>query len=248
MGKYSYTWSYGGIVRGPREEKRLSLIFTGGEYGEGFKDVLDQLAEKNVKGGFFFTGAFLEQDALRPLVQRAVREGHYIGPHSHAHLLYCPWEDRSITLVHCEEFKDDLEMNLEELAVFGRTKEEMRFWIPPYEWYNDQISAWSREMGMRLFNFTPGTLSHADYTTEDMKNYRSSDVIWKSIFDYESTKEDGLNGWIMLIHVGAGEKRRDKFYARLGALIEELRGRGYDFARIDDLLAGAPLVEPGDKP
>ena len=91
-------------------------------------------------------------------------------------------------------------------------------------------------MGLQLINYTPGTLSHADYTTTKDKNYRSSETIYNSIIDYERSKPAGLNGFILLMHIGAGPNRTDKFYSRLPALIKYLKQKGYQFQTVDKLL------------
>jgi peptidoglycan/xylan/chitin deacetylase (PgdA/CDA1 family) len=87
-----------------------------------------------------------------------------------------------------------------------------------------------------LFNHTPGTLSAADYTTPTMSNYRTSDQIWNSIIDLEEHSGAGLNGLILLIHIGTDPERTDKFYYRLEPLLLYLRESGYRLIRIDSLL------------
>ncbi|HMZ52519.1 MAG TPA: polysaccharide deacetylase family protein [Candidatus Sumerlaeota bacterium] len=240
----SFEFSYGGVIRAPRDKKEMALIFTGGDFAEGANHVAEVLAEEKVPGSFFFTGDFLENPANRNAIRKLVHDGHYLGPHSYEHLLYCPWEDREKTLVTREQFMSDLVKNITALENFDVPRARITWWIPPYEWYNDDISNWSRELGLRLFNFTPGTLSHTDYTTDDAKNHRSCDTIWKSIFDYEEKQADGLNGFMLLTHVGAGDKRTDKFFLRLRALVRELRARGYDLKPVDELLANAPQQAP----
>jgi peptidoglycan/xylan/chitin deacetylase (PgdA/CDA1 family) len=91
-------------------------------------------------------------------------------------------------------------------------------------------------MGLQLISFTPGTLSHADYTTLEAANYRSSETIWNSIMDMEAASLSGLNGAILLMHIGAGNKRTDKFYDRLPQLIKTLQEKGYNLVRVDELL------------
>jgi len=135
-----------------------------------------------------------------------------------------------------EQFKSDLQKNYDELKRFGIPKSSVHFFLPPYEWYNDTVALWTKEMSLQLINYTPGTLSHADYTTPAEKNYRSSDVIYQSIIDYEQNHTRGLNGFILLMHVGTDEKRTDKFYNRLPELIQWLKDKGYSFVRIDELL------------
>lgn len=110
------------------------------------------------------------------------------------------------------------------------------FFLPPFEWYNDTIAAWTKQMKLQLINYTPGTLSHGDYTTPDVKNYRSSDVIYQSIIDYEQKHLNGLNGFILLMHIGTDAKRTDKFYLRLPQLIDYLKNKNYKLVRIDELL------------
>ncbi len=118
----------------------------------------------------------------------------------------------------------------------GIKKEKARLFLPPYEWYNDSIAAWTKAIGLQLINFTPGTLSHADYTTPGMKNYRSSNEIYTSIINCEKAKPAGLNGFILLIHVGTDPRRTDKFYKRLPGLIKYLKAKGYQFQTVDQLL------------
>jgi len=110
----------------------------------------------------------------------------------------------------------------------------INYFIPPYEWYNDTIAAWSKQMGLQLVNYSPGTKSTADYTTPDMKNYRGSEEIYQSILDKE--KAGGLNGFILLIHFGTDPKRTDKFYNRLDELLTRLKGKGYRFSPVADIL------------
>ena len=118
------------------------------------------------------------------------------------------------------------------MAKFGITKEEARYFMPPYEWYNTAVSKWSNEIGLQIINFTPGTTSNADYTIPTMANYVSSDSIFARILRFESTQKNGLNGFLLLSHIGTDEQRTDKFYNKLDELITELKSRGYSFGRL----------------
>ena len=124
----------------------------------------------------------------------------------------------------------------EKAETFGYKAAFNRYFLPPYEWYNDSISKWSKEAGIQLINYTPGTLSHADYTTTKDKNYRSSETIYNSIINYEQSKPAGLNGFILLMHIGSGPNRMYKFYTRLPVLIKYLKQKGYQFQTVDKLL------------
>lgn len=89
---------------------------------------------------------------------------------------------------------------------------------------------------MTLINFTPGTRSNADYTGEADRNFVPSSVIYDSILARERQDPNGLNGFILLLHLGAGPGRQDKFHTRFGGLLDVLAAKGYEFVRVDELL------------
>jgi peptidoglycan/xylan/chitin deacetylase (PgdA/CDA1 family) len=140
-------------------------------------------------------------------------------------------------LVSRKEFTDDLLANLVEIQNFGVNRSSIKYFIPPYEWYNDTIAAWTKEMGIQLMNFSPGTKSTADYTFPGLSNYRTSDEIYQSIIEKEQNDEHGLNGFILLIHVGTDPKRTDKFYNRFDELLKTLEGKAYTFSTLDEVFA-----------
>jgi peptidoglycan/xylan/chitin deacetylase (PgdA/CDA1 family) len=226
----------GGIIRGPKDKKQIALEFTADQFSDGGKIILDELAKRGVKASFFFTGNFFTNSENTALAKRIVKEGHYLGPHSDKHLLYCPWEGPKKTLVSKELFRRDLENNLKKITKLGVKRTEIKYWIPPYEHYNEEIVSWSRELGLTLLNFTPGTRSTADYTEDDAKNFVSSKTIFDSIIKKEQGDSSGLNGFLLLAHFGVGPKRTDKFYNHIGALLDYLEKRGYEFVRVDELL------------
>jgi endoglucanase len=232
--KFSY--SHGGIIRGDSMQKNIALVFTGHEFGEGGDFIANTLQQEKVKASFFLTGKFYSNPAFKKIIQRLRVNGHLLGPHSYQHLLYCDWNKRDSLLVTRSDFVDDLIYNLDIMNQQGINTLKAKFFLPPYEWYNDTIAEWTKELNIQLVNYTPGTFSHADYTTSKDKNYRSSEMIYNSIIDYEKAKTSGLNGFILLMHIGAGPDRTDKFYKHLPALIKYLKTKGYRLQTIDQLL------------
>ena len=160
--------------------------------------------------------------------------GHYLGAHSDKHLLYNDWTNRDSLLVTKEEFLNDLKGNYQKMEKSGIKKEDAYYFLPPYEWYNQTIVEWTTDAGFQLINMTHGTLSHADYTTPDAKNYRSSKDIFDNIIAYE--KANNMNGFMLLTHIGTHPSRTDKFYNYLPQLIRYLKQKGYSFVRVDELL------------
>jgi len=219
----------GGIVRTDPSIKHIDFVFTAADKADGADKIIETLRKYNIRGGFFFTGEFFER--FPDVVRRLLDEGHYVGSHSYGHLLYSPWDNRDSMLVTKEEFQKDMFKSFEALRKAG--VEDAPYFIPPYEHYNRTISAWAKEIGLQVVNYTSGTSTNGDYTTPDMANYYSSKTIMNKIWNCEKNDPNGLNGHIMLIHFGTVDERTDKFYNQLPKLIRELRRKGYSFTPLN---------------
>lgn len=234
-GKYSKI--YGAIVRGDITKKQIALVFTGDEFADGGISIARTLKEHHINGSFFLTGRFYRNKDFQNIIKTLIDNGNYMGVHSDMHLLYCDWTKRDSLLVTHKQFTEDLENAYKELGNWKIDKDSAKFFLPPYEWYNDTISSWTSQTGLQLVNFTSGTRSNADYTYPEMGNkYVDSERIYKSIVDYESSSSTGLNGFLLLVHIGTDVRRKDKFYTHLPKLIKELKERGYQFVKVNALL------------
>ncbi|GAB2517885.1 glycoside hydrolase family 9 protein [Spirosoma aerophilum] len=247
------TYFKGAKIRGDTAVRRLALVFTGDEFADGGFSIARTLRKHQVRASFFLTGRFLRNPSFASLIRQLQQDGNYLGPHSDQHLLYCDWVKRDSLLVSRQQFVEDLRANYAALSgVLGGTnqtpylgdmafdssrpkRQTVKLFLPPYEWYNDSIATWAQDEGIQLINYTPGTLSHADYTTPQDRNYRSSATILQSIRHYEQKKPSGLNGFILLMHIGTSPNRTDKLYAHLDELLTELRQKKYQFVRVDAL-------------
>jgi peptidoglycan/xylan/chitin deacetylase (PgdA/CDA1 family) len=216
--------SQGAIIRSDTSVKTIYLLFSGHDFDEGFDHVLDVLNAQNVSASFFLTGDFVRSHL--ELVKSINAADHFVGAHSDKHLLYCDWTKRDSLLVSPEAIKRDIHDNLSALTALEIFP---KIFLPPYEWYNQEVVTLAKELDQTTINFSPGTRSNADYTTPSMKNYISSDEILKSIYSFEKT--NGLNGFHLLIHPGTSPERIDKLYHHLDILITELKSKGYQFGR-----------------
>ena len=222
---------HGAIVRMDTTKKVIYLVFTAHEFADGYTVVRETLSKHNIKASFFFTGDFYRSPEFSNLIKTLKEEGHYLGAHSDKHLLYCTWENRDSLLVTQEIFNKDVMDNYTEMEKFGIDKEDALYYMPPYEWYNLQISKWTKKLELTLFNFSGGTSSNQDWTYPELgKAYISSEDIYKKIIDYE--EDHGMNGFIFLSHIGTDPRRTDKFYNRLDQLIQYLKKKGYSFSRL----------------
>ena len=178
------------------------------------------------------TGTFLQDKASADLIKKLFENGYEVGPHSDGHLLYSPWENRDSLLVTEAEFKVDLLGNINKLKALGISSVDK--FVAPYEWYNTTIQTWTEQMGLTLYNFTPGLRTAADYTYPEMDNkYLSSQAILTQLVDKE--KEKGLNGHIIIVHIGADPRRTDKFFNQLEHLIDFLKKKNYKFVSLNEL-------------
>lgn len=210
----------------------IYLIFSADEAFEGAPVILDALAKHQAKASFFLTGNCLRTPLYMPVIRRIIKDGHYVGGHSDNHLLYAPWDDRSRLLVSPDSLLIDLSLNIRELNKFGIEMKEGDFYLPPYEWYNKRSVNLVEQAGLVTINYTPGISTAADYTTPDMKNYRSSQTLIDRLYDFE--RQNTLNGAIILIHPGTHPDRTDKLYNRLDEIIARLKHKGYEFDSLSE--------------
>jgi peptidoglycan/xylan/chitin deacetylase (PgdA/CDA1 family) len=232
-----YFQSHGAIIRGDVNVRQIAIVFTGDEFADGGIYIANTLKKYHISASFFLTGRFYRNKKFGEIIKRLILNGNYMGVHSDNHLLYCDWEKRDSLLVTHKQFVDDLDKAYGELKRWHIPRDSARYFLPPYEWYNDTIASWTSRLGLQLVNFTPGTRSNADYTYPGMDGrYLSSDSIMQSVVKYENESANGLNGFILLVHIGTDPRRHDKFYKRLPFLIRQLKHKGYRFCRIDQLL------------
>ncbi|MGC3960243.1 MAG: polysaccharide deacetylase family protein [Verrucomicrobiota bacterium] len=227
----------GGITRGDKNRKAIALAFTGHGYAEGGETILNELQKHHAKASFFCTGKFVANPDFAPLLQRLAADGHYFSVHSDQHLLYCSWDKERQLQVSRDEFRADLQANFARYDALKLKARPGRLFIPPFEHYNQQIVDWANELSCVVINYTPGTRSNADYTGEADKNFVPSQTIFDSIMKREQSDSHGLNGFILLLHIGSGPGRADKFHHRFGELLDHLTVKGYEFVRVDELLA-----------
>ena len=146
-----FVYQDGAIVRSSKSTRQVALVFTGHQFAEGAPVVLEALARHGVKASFFLTGDFLRNAQFAPVIRQMLAEGHYMGPHSDRHRLYCTWTPDRRTLLTRVEFETDLSGNLRELERFGVTRRQARFFLPAYEHHNRDISDWTQMMGLTSF-------------------------------------------------------------------------------------------------
>jgi len=72
----------GAIIRGDRSEKRIALVFTGDEFGDGLLKVINTLKQENIHASFFLTGNFYRNKNFKKQIIELRDNGNYLGSHS----------------------------------------------------------------------------------------------------------------------------------------------------------------------
>ena len=114
--------------------------------------------------------------------------------------------------------------------------------MPPYEHYNLEIARWAKEMQLGLVNPTPGLLAPADYTAEGDANFVSSQRILDSIWAKHRTDPKGLNGVVLLMHLGAGDRRKESSISAWANCWMNYREKGIDLSASTNFLGSDWLI------
>ncbi len=237
-------YSLGAITSTDSTKKQISLVFAEHQFTDGYKTIRSALKKLNIKASFFFTGDFYRSGKNKPIIETLISDGHYLGGYSDKYLLYCSLQNHDSMNVTKSQFSNDLKANYKAMERFGIAKNLAPFFLPSREWHNDSIAVWCREVGIQLINCTPELLSNKDISIPEMReNYFPSTEIYSQILQIEA--KQGLNGNIMLFHLGNDNRRKDKFYTQLYKLLFELSKKGYDFV---DLYKATDSIDLESKP
>ncbi|MCI1778644.1 MAG: glycoside hydrolase family 9 protein [Bacteroidales bacterium] len=218
---------YGAVIRINPHVKNIYLVFTADSNFTGASRILRTLKRNRIKGSFFLTGNCLAMPEHAEIIRDIIRGGNYVGGHSGRHLLYATWGNRDSLIVPRSQIIEDIKYNASELLKFGITRDESEWFLPPYEYYNAASVNIIKDMGYKVINYTPGTATPADYTTPEMKHYRSSQELIDKLYSFEW--REGLDGAVLLIHPGIDKRRTDKLYNRLDEVVRYLKRKGYVF-------------------
>jgi peptidoglycan/xylan/chitin deacetylase (PgdA/CDA1 family) len=224
------------ISLGNTAERNLALTFDGGSHANHTAHILSILKEKGLTCTIFLTGKFMEQNPA--VVKQILADGHEIGNHTydHPHLTTYAKNQRHQTETHVnyEFLKKQI---LKTDSIFYRiTGEHLKpYWRAPYGEYNQEILTWAAELGYLHIRWTRGFDSFDWVADESSKLYRTPQVFLNKFMEKEKERQSGLNGIIVLMHLGS-LRSQDHLFEALPELINFTENRGYSLVRISDLL------------
>ncbi len=229
---------------GSVDKKVLALTFDGSSVGNTADDILDTLISRNVKATFFVTGQFIR--AFPETVKRIAAEGHETGNHTFSHPHLTTWaQDRTHTthpamtgLVLCRELTRTDSVYV---AVTGNHMK--RIWRAPYGEKNRTVCAWARQCGYLHIGWRQGKswrqgLDSNDWIPdEETPGFHTPEEVLEKIISLAQTEPCGINGGIILMHLGTVRKDpQAQVHRMLGKLIDDLQGLGYGFVTVSEML------------
>lgn len=197
------------------EKPKVCLTFDMGyEYNDNTAKILDAAAAEDVSLTFFLTGSYLDKNP--ELILRMVEEGHLCANHSYAH----PDTVKMLADQGPAAVMDDLhrlETSFRKLT--GKTLS--RYYRPPSGTYSEQLlDLMTRESYTTVF----WSFAYRDWLTDDQPDPdQASQKILGQLHD----------GSIILLHAVSNTNTE-----LLPDLIDDIKARGYDIVRLDELLKG----------
>ena len=232
------------ITNGSSEKNLVALTFDGGSTNNAAQDILDTLSSRSVKATMFLTGQFIRK--YPELVKKIALENHELGNHTLTHPHLTMWSQNrtqtTLPIVDARFIANQLSSN-DSLLLRLTGKSFAPLWRAPFGEFNKTICRWAFEQGYVHVGWRQGktwmqTLDTNDWIpNEDTPGYRSPQEVLHKIMTMAETKPYGLNGGIILMHLGTDRTGREQqVHLILGTLIDTLRHKGYEPVTVSELI------------
>jgi peptidoglycan/xylan/chitin deacetylase (PgdA/CDA1 family)/uncharacterized protein YraI len=205
------------LYRGPTGTKRVALTFDCGS-DRGYADsILNTLASNGIGISFGMTGMWAE--ANPDLVRRMVNEGHHLMNHTYTHRSFTGLSTPGTGPLTYWQRREQI-VTTNDLIVRLTGVSTKPYFRPPYGDFDSATLSLLGELGYSWnVMWTLDTLGWNGLTQSQIVNRVAS---------------NHGNGYIYLLHVGAGSQDGPA----LPQVIGSLRNLGYGFATVPGLLAG----------
>lgn len=199
------------FLSGPAGSNKIAITFDDGPDALYTGQILDILKQHNVPATFFLIG----QNCLNhpQVVQRIHREGHVIGNHT--------WSHPNLAKVDKERLQKEIFDT--EKVIKKLTGVQTSLMRPPYGSLTRETLEYLRQINYATVNWSVDSVDWRD---------RQVDQI------LINTLPDVKGGGVILLHSGGGKGQDlSATLAMLPELIHTLRGNGYTFVTLDELLS-----------
>ncbi len=197
--------------------RELALTFDDGPNDRYTQEVMEKLADANVRASFFFIGKHARQ--LPWLVRQAAEAGHVIGNHSlsHRNLVYTSTAKMRAEIRDCSAILEDA------------TGMPVRFFRPPYGGRRPAVLRAARELGLETVMWNSMGF--------DWRKNRAPKQIMKAVERGIRGNRKAGRGSTILLHDGGPNNPntdRGRTVAALGFLLERGPAANYRFVTVAD--------------
>lgn len=189
--------------------KRIALTFDDGPHPRYTPEILDILAEYNVKATFFVVGSNAEY--YPHLIARERREGHELGNHTYHHYHTAKTSNEALKrdMAACGN------------VLFSQTGQKPTLFRPPEGVFNDEMKAFCTENGYTIVMWS--------IDTRDWAHTPIAEIV-------KNVREHARDGAIILMHDFIGKNSPTP--AALRQIIPMLQESGFEFVTVSQLLQG----------
>lgn len=196
---------YDGISMGNKDGNKVYLTFDCG-YEAGYtEEILDSLAENNVKATFFITAHYL--NTASDIVKRMIEEGHIVGNHTVNH--------KCLPNISDEEIKDEV-MKLHN-AVYEKFGYEMTYFRPPKGEFSARVIKIVKDLGYTTVMWS-SAYDDWDTNKQGREEYGKKKIV-----------ENIHNGCVLLLHATSEDNSKI-----LSDVIKDIKNMGYEFKNINE--------------
>ncbi|BBI36393.1 polysaccharide deacetylase family protein [Cohnella abietis] len=193
-----------------KNKKLVALTFDDGPDNKYTEEILDLLAEYNVKATFFVVGTQVQK--FPETAKRIVDEGHSIGNHS--------WSHKDLSKLSAAAL--ELELDKTQRAIFKATGVTSELVRAPY-------GALSKTL---LDTIHKDNMKHVFWTV-DTRDWAGSSVAEM----HKNVLANTHKGGIILMHSFGGRKHAiEHTIELLPSIIKDLGAKGYEFVTVDELI------------
>lgn len=191
------------------EDKVIYLTFDAGYENGNVQKILNVLKQENVPAAFFILDNFIIRN--KDLVIRMIDEGHTVCNHTSKHPDVTKYNN-------IDDFKAELE-NLESTYEKYTGKKMSKYFRPPEGKFSEQSMKYASELGYKTIFWS---FAYADWdNAHQMSAVKAKEKILSNLH----------NGEILLLHPTSATNA-----AILSDIIKEIRGKGFRFASLDELI------------
>lgn len=225
------------IEHGYKDQKKIALTFDAGSDDAHTIEILDILRDNDLKCTLFLTGTFMQThpDLLRQMVE----DGHEIGNHTYTHPHFTSFakDFTQQTLESVDRSFVQKQLLKTDSLFFSLTGQHLKpYWRAPFGEYNSEILTWAAEVGYLHIRWTNQFDTYDWVTDESSKLFRTPDQIYEHFMAFDKENPDGLNGIIVLMHLGS-HRNGNHIYQTLPKLIHSIRQKGYKIGSVTNLLS-----------